>query len=44
MRLFQIFTNGPEMLVFIVIGLLGLALAIASLTLGDFLEQADGAL
>ena len=32
------------MLVFIVIGLLGLALAVASLVLGDFLDLADGAL
>jgi len=32
------------MLVFIIIGLLGLALAVASLLLGDFLELADGAL
>lgn len=32
------------MLVFIIIGLLGLALAIASLALGDFLELGDGAL
>jgi membrane protein implicated in regulation of membrane protease activity len=32
------------MLVFIIIGLLGLTLAVASLLLGDFLEMADGAL
>ncbi|MGI5188605.1 NfeD family protein [Promicromonospora sp. CA-289599] len=32
------------MLVFIIIGLLGLALAVASLVLGDFLDLADGAL
>lgn len=32
------------MLVFIIIGLLGLALAVASLLLGDFLDLADGAL
>ncbi|WP_454860534.1 hypothetical protein [Promicromonospora soli] len=32
------------MLVFIIIGLLGLVLAVASLVLGDFLELADGAL
>lgn len=32
------------MLVFIIIGLLGLALAVASLLLGDFIELADGAL
>ena len=32
------------MLVFIIIGLLGLALAVASLVLGDFIELADGAL
>lgn len=32
------------MLVFIIIGLLGLALAVASLLLGDFLELADGAI
>jgi membrane protein implicated in regulation of membrane protease activity len=34
----------PGMLVFIIIGLLGLALALASLVLGDFLDLADGAL
>ncbi|MFC4631671.1 NfeD family protein [Promicromonospora alba] len=32
------------MLVFIIIGLLGLALAVASLLLGDFIDLADGAL
>lgn len=32
------------MLVFIIIGLLGLALAVASLVLGDFIDLADGAL
>lgn len=32
------------MFVFIIIGLLGLALAVASLVLGDFMELADGAL
>ncbi|GAB2496365.1 hypothetical protein GCM10027063_39310 [Promicromonospora xylanilytica] len=32
------------MLVFIIIGLLGLALAVASLVFGDFLDLADGAL
>ncbi|WP_369370234.1 NfeD family protein [Promicromonospora sp. Populi] len=32
------------MLVFIIIGLLGLALAITSLVIGDFFELADGAL
>lgn len=32
------------MFVFIIIGLLGLALAVASLLLGDFVELADGAL
>lgn len=32
------------MLVFIIIGLLGLALAVASLVLGDFIDMADGAL
>ncbi|GHH71345.1 NfeD family protein [Promicromonospora soli] len=32
------------MLVFIIIGLLGLALALASLVLGDFIDLADGAL
>jgi membrane protein implicated in regulation of membrane protease activity len=32
------------MLVFIIIGLLGLALAVASLVLGDFIDLVDGAL
>lgn len=32
------------MLVFVIIGLLGLALALASLVLGDFIDLADGAL